>query len=339
MIGLPGAIAFVISAGLTGLILHPWFKLHLIDHPNERSLHETATLRGGGIAIVLAISICSIVLTILFPDRSYILWIGACGALVAGISFLDDRYDIRVFYRFLIHVLAGSVLLYNGFIINGLGLPGGYLVLPVVVATVITLLFIVWMTNLYNFMDGMDGFAGGMAVIGFGAMAALGLLAKQPIFAGFNIVIAGAAAGFLVFNFPPARIFMGDTGSSTLGFLAAACALWGDREQIFPLWVAVLIFSPFIVDATVTLIRRVVRGDRIWQAHRGHYYQRLVLLGWGHRKTVLWEYLLMLLSGGSALIVIQLPVPYQWLVLAGWTVLYFVLILSVGRLERYQRVA
>src|SRR5690606_5547729 len=98
-------------------------------------------------------------------------------------------------------------------------------------------------------------------------------------------VIASAAAGFLVWNFPPARIFMGDTGSSALGLIAGALSLLGDRRGLFPLWVALLVFSPFLLDATVTLIRRAGRRERFWEAHRSHYYQRLALR-WGHRKTV-----------------------------------------------------
>lgn len=94
-----------------------------------------------------------------------------------------------------------------------------------------------------------------------------------------SLIIAAAFAGFLIFNFPPARIFMGDTGSSTLGLLAATLSLWGARDGVFPVWIAVLVFSPFIVDATVTLFWRLLRHEKIWQAHKAHYYQQLVQTG------------------------------------------------------------
>ena len=109
------------------------------------------------------------------------------------------------------------------------------------------------------------------------------------------------------------------------------------RDQIFPLWIALLIFSPFIVDATITLIRRLLRKERIWEAHKSHYYQRLVQLGWGHRKTVLWEYALMLSSGSSALIAVQLSSAYQWSIMGAWVLIYFILMFSAERLERHNQ--
>ena len=135
------------------------------------------------------------------------------------------------------------------------------------------------MTNLYNFMDGMDGLAGGMGVFGFGFLGLAGWLHGDTGFAVQSWVIAAAALGFLRFNFPPAQIFMGDAGSTVFGFLAAVFILQAQRRGLLPVWCGILIFSPFVVDATVTLIRRVLRGDAIWIAHRSHYSQRLVTLG------------------------------------------------------------
>jgi UDP-N-acetylmuramyl pentapeptide phosphotransferase/UDP-N-acetylglucosamine-1-phosphate transferase len=170
----------------------------------------------------------------------------------------------------------------------------------------------------------MDGFAGGMAVCGFGAFAIMGWIAGHNLFLAVNLIIASASAGFLVFNFPPARIFMGDTGSSTLGLLAAAFSLWGARDGVFPFWVAILIFSPFIADASVTLARRVFRGEKIWQAHKTHYYQKLVQAGWGHRKTVLIEYAIMMGCGISALLSQYITSMWQTIMLAGWVLFYVV---------------
>ncbi|EDN66403.1 glycosyl transferase, group 4 family [Beggiatoa sp. PS] len=200
-----------------------------------------------------------------------------------------------------------------------------------------SLLFVVWMTNLYNFMDGMDGFAGGMAVFGFGTLAVFGGLANHLFFMAINLMVASAAGGFLLFNFPPARIFMGDVGASSLGFLAAAFSLWGHREGIFPLWVALLVFSPFIFDATVTLLRRLLQGDKIWLAHKSHYYQRLVELGWGHKNTVLWEYALMAACSVSALMIPSLPNYAQWYLLISWIIIYILLMYLVGWLEQQQK--
>ena len=192
-------------------------------------------------------------------------------------------------------------------------------------------LFVLWMINLYNFMDGMDGFAGGMAVIGFTTLAWLGRADTE--FAAVCMTIAAACAGFLVYNFPPARLFLGDTGSTALGFLAAACSLWGSQAGLFPFWAALWVFSPFIVDATVTLLRRLVRGERVWEAHRSHYYQRLVLLGWGHRRTVLAEYALMLACAGAAILAVQLPTGGILALAAGGLCIYGLLIRGVIWLE------
>jgi UDP-N-acetylmuramyl pentapeptide phosphotransferase/UDP-N-acetylglucosamine-1-phosphate transferase len=146
-------------------------------------------------------------------------------------------------------------------------------------------------------MDCMDGFAGGMTVIGGLCFAFLGWATDHRVMLIMSALLAGSSAGFLVHNFPPARIFMGDVGSVPIGFVFGALILWASHDGVFDLWVPLMIFSPFLVDATVTLSRRIVRGERIWEAHRSHYYQRLVLAGWSHRKTVLFEYGLMVVCG------------------------------------------
>jgi UDP-N-acetylmuramyl pentapeptide phosphotransferase/UDP-N-acetylglucosamine-1-phosphate transferase len=232
-----------------------------------------------------------------------------------------------------VHFLVALLLVYGGYAIDALELPGLRWPLAPWLGAAITCLYVVWLINLYNFMDGMDGFAGGMAVFGFGTFAVLGALGGAPLFAGASGVVAAAAGGYLLYNFPPARIFMGDAGSSLLGFLAAGLSLWASMAEIFPLWIAVLAFSPFIVDATVTLLRRLSRRERVWEAHKSHCYQRLVELGWGHRKTVLLEYVLMLLCSLSAVAGARLAPAHQWWLLAVWTIVYVILISLVQRLE------
>ena len=251
---------------------------------------------------------------------------------LALVSFQDDRVGVPARWRVLVHLLAAVSLLTANLVPGSLALPGLALALPTWVAILLVLLFVVWMINLYNFMDGMDGFAGGMATIGFSALAWLGW--ANAGFAAFCLIVAAASAGFLVHNFPPAKIFLGDTGSTALGFLAAAFSLWGAKDGLFPFWVALLVISPFIVDATVTLLRRLLRGEKVWEAHRSHYYQRLVLLGWGHRRTVLTEYALMLACAGSALLAVRLPPVGQISLAMAWGLIYGLLMWGVGRLER-----
>ena len=332
---LTAILVFAVAAWLTRAFAHPGSRLHILDHPNERSLHARPTPRTGGVAMVLAIVIGVMVLPLLTGAgmSRELLWLGSGALAVAGISYLDERRHIPVASRLMAHVFAGGLLVAGGLAAESLQLPGVSYPAPVWAAGFMTVLFVVWMINLYNFMDGMDGFAGGMAVFGFGSFAVMGWLAGHDLFFAMNMIVVTATTGFLIFNFPPARIFMGDTGSSTLGFLAAAMSLWAEREGLFPLWIALLVFSPFIVDATVTLLRRLWRREQIWQAHKAHYYQRLVQLSWGHRKTVLWEYALMAACAGGAIWGGRQAVPIQWGVIGFWAVMYILLIVLVSRLE------
>lgn len=328
------AVAFAVSAWLTRRFCDPDSIVYMLDHPNERSLHDRPVPRGGGLAILGAVYACGLAAVYLLNQHMSFSGgiIAGAGLLVAGVSYIDDRFTLPSGIRFIVHMTAATLLVFAGIALNRLELAGLSFSLPHWTGVVFTLLFVVWMLNLYNFMDGMDGFAGGMTIFGFGTFAFLGLLAGDMFFSTLNLIIAAAAMGFLLFNFPPARIFMGDAGSSTLGFLAASMSLWAAHAQLFPLWVAVLVFSPFIVDATVTLIWRLLRGEKIWRAHKTHYYQKLVQAGWGHRRTVLLEYAVMLGCGATALWAVHAPDKMQLVVLAGWALFYSVFFYRVSRL-------
>lgn len=239
------------------------------------------------------------------------------GAL-AAISFVDDRRGLPIGLRFGAHVAAAVVL-------------AGWLSAAPWWAVPILAVALVWMVNLYNFMDGSDGLAGGMAVVGFGACAVGAAMGGDGSLATGAAAVAAAAMGFLVFNFPPARVFMGDSGSIPLGFLAAALGLIGWSRGHWPPWFPVVAFGPFVADATVTLIRRMVRGERFWQAHRTHYYQRMVQMGLGHRRTALLEYGLMAISAGVALGTIGATAVVQALLLAGLVVVYGIIARQVDR--------
>ena len=308
----------------------------ILDQPNRRSLHRVPVPTGGGLAVVSVVLLLGAGVSWWQPAPGLI-WLGAGGGLVAVVSFVDDHHSLSPALRLGMHLAAAGVLLLAGFVPEALMLPGVILTWPWWAAAGFTWLYIVWMTNLYNFMDGMDGFAAGMCVIGFTTFALLGWQAGDPGFTAVSAIIASASGGFLVFNFPPARVFLGDVGSSSLGFLAAALTLWADREDIFPLWIGVVVFSPFVVDATSTLFRRLLRGEQLWEAHRTHFYQRVVQSGWSHRRTVLWEYLLMLLAGVAAMIALPMRPSAQWLLLCVLGVAYTILILMVYRLEALHR--
>lgn len=245
-----------------------------LDHPNARSLHREPTPRIGGLGItagILAAGIC-------LADAALLPMLAAASAL-AIVSFVDDMRGLPASLRIITHFAAALGCLL------AIGMNDYRLALCVPA--------VIWMTNLYNFMDGADGLAGGMAVMGFGALAFAAGIGHAPVLAAFCAAVAAAALAFLHFNFPPARLFMGDSGSIPLGFLAAMAAIHGWLQGLWSPLFPILVFSPFIVDASVTLVRRLLARERVWQAHRSHYYQRLIRLGWGHRKTALAEYGLM----------------------------------------------
>jgi UDP-N-acetylmuramyl pentapeptide phosphotransferase/UDP-N-acetylglucosamine-1-phosphate transferase len=325
--------ALAISTFFTYRFCRPDSVAYILDHPNERSLHDRPVPRGGGLAILIAMGICGAAVALIYPARG-LAGMGLGTLIVAVVSFIDDRHSITPAGRFVAHVAASAVILYYGFFLHKLEIPGMSWDWPPIAGAVLSAVFIVWMINLYNFMDGMDGFAGGMAVFGFGAFATMGWMAGHGTFFTISLIIVAASAGFLFFNFPPARIFMGDVGSSTLGLLAAALSLWGVRENVFPFLAAVLVFSPFIADATVTLVRRLLRREKVWQAHKTHYYQQLVQAGWGHRKTVLLEYVIMLGCGISALWSMRATDEIQMAILMAWILFYFAFFFWVSRIAR-----
>lgn len=327
-------LAFVIACVATYLLAHPAAPFKILDHPNDRSLHTTPVPRTGGLAIWAGLLAGIVYVAFTYGAGDLGVIVGA--ALVIGVvSLLDDRLGLPVSVRLAVHIGASVLLLVAGFGLSRLALPGIDAVLPAVLLWALSVLFVVWMTNLYNFMDGIDGLAGGMAVFGFGTFAVLGGIAGNPLFALFSAIVAASAAGFLVFNFPPARIFMGDSGSSVLGFLASACALWADREGLFPLWTSVFVFSPFVVDATITLSRRLLRREPIWTPHKTHYYQRLVRMGWTHRRTTLFSYVLMVLSGVSAILSLGRSDSVQWGLIGMWAVTYLLLFTVIEKKERH----
>ena len=313
LIPLAPLAAILVSAAAVAL-LQGVLRGFALDHPNERSLHAAPVPRTGGLGILAGVTAGSLV-------GGLLAWPLLAGALtLAAISLVDDIRGLPVLVRFAGHLTVATafVALY-------------WSAFPHPFWAVAAVLALGWMTNLFNFMDGSDGLAGGMALFGFGFYAASAWMAGDAALASISAVVAAAAAGFLAFNFPPARIFMGDVGSVPVGFMAGAIGLAGWAEGVWSPWFPVLVFSPFIVDATVTLLRRALRGERVWHAHREHYYQRMVQLGLGHRNTALLWYALMVAAGVSGIWAIRQSGPAQLVMLAAWAVIYAGLMLWVDR--------
>lgn len=280
-----------------------------LDAPNERSLHLTPTPRIGGIAIMIA-TLGAFALR----GTEWPLLLGTLA--LAALSYLDDRAGLPTWLRFGVHTAVAAAFVGAAAIASS-----WWFALVLVLA-------IVWMTNLFNFMDGSDGLAGGMALFGFGTYAIAAWLQHDAALAALCLIVAAAAGGFLLFNLHPARVFMGDSGSIPLGFLSAALGLLGWHAGHWPLWFPLVVFAPFVCDASITLMRRLARGERVWQAHKTHYYQRLVQLGWGHARTARAEYALMILVSTIALAAFRASVIVQAVAL----VVVGLLILSIAAL-------
>ena len=326
--------AFAVAAAVTGWIVSRGGSRWLVDAPNERSLHHRPVSRAGGIAIVAGLVAGFAVMAFIEAPASRHGWVLAGGLIIASISLADDVRRVSPAVRILFHLAAAACVVPAGLPGERFVLPGADVGLGATGGAALTVLFVAWVVNLYNFMDGMDGFAGGMAAIGFTALAVLCAHRDAAMLAVASLVVASASFGFLLFNFPPAKIFMGDLGSSLLGYLCAVMMLGAERSASVPLWISILVFSPFVVDASVTLVRRIVAGERPWQAHRTHFYQRLVRLGWGHRKTVVREYALMLACAGTAVLALRAPPGVQLGLLCAWVTAYVILMLGVTSLER-----
>ena len=329
-----GALAFAVSAATARLLISPFarlLRLDTIDVPNARSLHSTPTPRTGGLAVAAGVAAALVVFRLTGHSvPQWLLVTLVCTGLVAALSIVDDRRGLSPLVRFSLQLVIAGALVGSGLVIPPLPLWRASLELGWA-APIITVIFVVWMGNLYNFMDGMDGLAGTMTLIGF--LCAVTMAGTGEAHRVVCVGVAAAAAGFLTQNLPPAAIFMGDVGSVPIGFLAGALATRAAQARPFNLYVFLLIFSPFVVDATIVVLRRLARGEAIWRAHRTHIYQRLVLAGWSVPRTLTAEAIVMALSSASALVAVDGSSLVRISLFAAWAVIYTLLYFLVGTVE------
>jgi len=279
-------VSFLAAALITALVWRYLVSRNVLDVPNERSSHSAPTPRGGGIGIVLVF-----LLAIYWLEQkgmlaaSLVLALSGGGLAVALAGFLDDHFRLPARWRLAIHFAAagfalwqidGMAQLHLGWTVWNWGWAGH----------ILALIGVVWMINLYNFMDGIDGIAGVEAVCAGGAGALLLGWSGLAGLAQASALLAAASAGFLVFNWPPARLFMGDAGSGFLGFAFAILAIASAKEKPGLLWPWLILLAVFIVDSMVTLIRRYRAGARWYAAHCSHAYQHSARRR-GHLKTTL----------------------------------------------------
>jgi Fuc2NAc and GlcNAc transferase len=314
---LAAAAATLGSWALTGAIRRFALARALLDIPNERSAHTVPTPRGGGLAIAAVVIPGVAVLAVLdwISNELATAMIGG-GALLTGVGWLDDCRNLGVGPR----LSAQSVAAVWALVWIG-GFPSidvGFAVVDLgMIGTALAAAGLVWLINLYNFMDGIDGLAAGQAVaVGlFGG--SLLLVVGHTGLATVAFAIAATSGGFLAWNWRPAKIFLGDAGSGFLGYLLGVLALASEQEGALPLLVWLLLLAVFIFDATVTLFRRVLTGEKWYVAHRSHAYQRAVQAGWRHDQVSTAVLLMTAGLAGLACLAVRYPVWLPLAVLSG----------------------
>lgn len=310
---------FLISVAITGYVRNYALNKAILDIPNERSSHAVPTPRGGGIAIVITFLFSILLLAMHHIIPAHLAWalIGG-GIMIAAVGYWDDVHGLSARWRALVHFVAACWALcwLGGFPVVTMGIwhiHWGWLGVP------IAILGIMWLTNLYNFMDGIDGFASMEGAFVGLASGIIIWLAGAPNFAWICFLLSAAIAGFLVWNWPPAKIFMGDVGSGTLGFIFAVLLIASSNEtQLSPLFWIILL-AVFIFDATFTLIRRMRRKEPLYQAHRSHAYQQLIQRGNSHMTVTLGAFMI------NCLVMLPLSFLIYWR--PSWTIPIFMITL------------
>jgi UDP-N-acetylmuramyl pentapeptide phosphotransferase/UDP-N-acetylglucosamine-1-phosphate transferase len=282
------AAGLLTSIGLIAGVREWTQRRALLDHPNDRSLHTRPTPRGGGIGIVVPVLLCLVVLIALdAAGRTSIAWIAAVGLVVAAVGLIDDLRGLPALTRLTTHVVGAMVMTaalghWRVFAWPGLSaLDLGWTGFP------LTVILVVGLANAYNFMDGIDGIAGTQGAVAGLGWVGIGCTVQDPCVAVTGAVLATSSLGFLIFNWPPASIFMGDVGSAFLGFMLAALVVLVAPRSPATAIAGVLFVWPFVFDTAFTLLRRARRGENLLSAHRTHLYQRLVLTGVPHRTVTL----------------------------------------------------
>ncbi|GJN46985.1 MULTISPECIES: MraY family glycosyltransferase [Pseudomonas] len=258
---------------LTGLLRQYALSKRLVDIPNARSSHQVPTPRGGGVSFVICFLFGLIFLSYVdYVDAGLLLSLFGAGLFTALIGLLDDHGHVPARWRLLGHFIAAAWGLYWLGGVPPISLMG-FQFEPSLIGQVLALIYLVWMLNLYNFMDGINGIASVQAICACVGGGVLLYLKSEPLLAIYPLLLSAAVLGFMLWNFPRAFIFMGDAGSGFLGILLALLSLYFGwlNSDLFLGWLILL--GVFISDATLTLVRRLLRGDKIYEAHRSHAYQ------------------------------------------------------------------
>lgn len=278
-------------------------KLNIVDKPDARKVHSHVMPRLGGLAIYIAFLAGYLYMSTII-ELPISIMVGATIIMLVG--FIDDKFQIKPWQKLLGQLIAAIVVLSDGLFIKYLTIPfvDESVQVSLWIAIPISLIWIIGVTNAVNLIDGLDGLASGVSIIAATAIFAMSLIMNDVIVAFLSIALIGSTLGFLFFNFHPAKIFMGDTGSLLLGFLLSILSLISFKQvTIITLIIPILILAIPIIDTTIAIIRRKLNRQRIMDADKNHLHHRLLAVGFSHRQAVLFIYLMAFFFGASAILV------------------------------------
>lgn len=287
------SIAFLIALISTYLLTYPVkklaIKLKIMDFPNHRKIHKTVTPRLGGLAIFLGVILAGLYIQ---PQNEHILEIVLGGIVILITGAIDDKYQVRPVIKLTGQLIAASFLISSGLIIERITIPFFGMIDLGFASVLITVLWVVGITNAINLIDGLDGLATGVSTIGLISMFIMAIIDSQLAAASLCIILVGASIGFLFHNFYPAKIYMGDTGSNFLGYSIAVVSMLGLFKNIalFSFIIPIIVLAVPIFDTLFAIVRRAYNKENIMLADNKHIHYRLLQAGYSHRKTVLIIY-------------------------------------------------
>ncbi len=301
----------LISYLITSFMIH---SVRIMDIPNARSSHTVKTPKSGGIALVMVFILMQLLLYMGFADaffafhieqKQQLILFSITALIIALFSLLDDIQEVSVHAKFIAQIIASFVLILSGFTFNQLSLPIIGEVDLLIFSYVISFVWLIGLTNAYNFMDGLDGLIAGVTVLVCAFFMLICWQQQELLLSLLTLSLLAGAFGFLICNFPPAKIFMGDVGSAFAGFFLAAIALWATTNNMASMWLMPMLVFNIIFDTFFTYIRRYREGKKLTQAHKTHCYQLLNQLGFSHKEVSLIHYFFVFVQGMVALLMIK----------------------------------
>ena len=335
-------VSFAIVAAITPLIIALAMKMGWVDRGNRRSIHQRPIPRVGGLGILLG-TLAPITALLLYrndisdfffdgPANSLVILLG--GFLISLLGFIDDIHPLRARYKLFAQILLATGVWYMGFAITKIGTPFGVLDFGVF-SWFVTVLWIVGIINAFNLIDGMDGLSSGIAFFVAGTVMVLAISNRLPITALVSASLAGAVVGFLLYNFNPAKVFMGDCGSMFIGYILAVLSLKGASKShtIVGLLVPLMAMGLPLLDASLAILRRILRKQPIMSPDRQHIHHILLSRGLTQKKTVLLMYGISMLLTVLALGTLLLKDSQVFLAVAVFSIIIFVVITKLGYME------